>query len=178
MDEEKWLPVVGYEDGYMVSSLGRVKSIDRIVSYTDGRNAIKLGRILANGKLKSKYLTVALYENGKRKYIAVQNIVLNAFVGPKPNGLFRLHADDNPENNKLTNLRYGSAKDNADDRKRNGNWHVGQSSAGSKLKDFEVREIKRRLKQNESHRSIAAFYNISTSVISSIKSKRTWKHLP
>ena len=33
---EKWLPVVGYEGCYEVSSLGNVRSVDRLIEYADG----------------------------------------------------------------------------------------------------------------------------------------------
>ena len=37
MKIEEWKDIVGYEGMYMVSNLGRVKSIERIITYSDGR---------------------------------------------------------------------------------------------------------------------------------------------
>lgn len=34
---EQWKPVVGLEGWYEVSDLGRVRSVDRLVEYSDGR---------------------------------------------------------------------------------------------------------------------------------------------
>ena len=33
--QERWLPVVGYEDLYEVSDLGHVRSLDRVVELVD-----------------------------------------------------------------------------------------------------------------------------------------------
>ena len=41
--KEQWKPVVGYEGLYAVSSLGRVKSLDRIVPCKNGTTMTKRG---------------------------------------------------------------------------------------------------------------------------------------
>lgn len=54
---------------------------------------------------------------GKRHY--VHKMVAEAFLGTKPEGLMVLHYDDDPHNNKASNLRYDTALNNAKDRRRN-----------------------------------------------------------
>ena len=39
--EEEWRPVVGYEGLYEVSSLGRIRSLDREVHYPDGCSKVR-----------------------------------------------------------------------------------------------------------------------------------------
>ena len=46
MKVEEWKDIVGYEGVYMVSNLGRVKSLDRKVEYLDGRKYFYKGKIL------------------------------------------------------------------------------------------------------------------------------------
>ena len=50
----------------------------------------------------------------------VHRLVLEAFVGPCPLGMECLHADDDPANNSLSNLRWGTRSENIHDRVRNG----------------------------------------------------------
>jgi hypothetical protein len=50
----------------------------------------------------------------------VHTLVLEAFVGPCPDGMECLHGDDNPANNRMDNLRWGTRRENiADAMKRN-----------------------------------------------------------
>ena len=48
----------------------------------------------------------------------VHRAILEAFVGVSE-GSYALHWDDNPLNNTLENLRWGTASENAYDRERN-----------------------------------------------------------
>lgn len=116
--DEQWLPVPGYAH-YEVSDQGRVRSIDRVVQGRWGPLA-KKGRILQQSD-QGRYLVVTLYRDKRPKLFLVQWLVLLAFVGPRPEKLEALHYDDDPHNNRLTNLRWGTPGDNAQDCIRNGN---------------------------------------------------------
>lgn len=52
------------------------------------------------------------YGKRRRKKMYVHRLVLEAFTGPCPKGMECLHADDDPTNNHLTNLRWGTHSDN------------------------------------------------------------------
>jgi hypothetical protein len=54
-----------------------------------------------------------------RPALLVHRGVLLAFEGPCPPGHVCRHLDDNPANNKRTNLKWGTKKENAEDRVRN-----------------------------------------------------------
>ena len=50
LENEIWLPIIGYEDLYEISNMGRVKSIDRYVTNNShGGIMFKVGRILKFG---------------------------------------------------------------------------------------------------------------------------------
>lgn len=57
--------------------------------------------------------------SGKTTLVFVHRLVLTAFKGPCPSGREACHRDDDPENNRLTNLRWGTRESNWKDRKRN-----------------------------------------------------------
>lgn len=119
--EERWLPVVGYVGVYEVSDRGRVRSLDRTTSHG---NRLR-GRVLKERPLPNGRPRVNLAYNGKTVDAYPYRLVLEAFVGPCPEGMEGLHWDDNPNNNRLANLRWGTRTDNMRDMSRNENGNAG-----------------------------------------------------
>ena len=123
MDNERWLPVPGFEF-YEVSDHGHVRSLDRIARSRWGTDKRVRGKVLRQCS-QGRYLVVTLYRDGKPKMFMVHRLVLMAFVGPCGDGQEGLHFDDDPINNRLDNLRWGTPRENALDCIRNGNnWKV------------------------------------------------------
>lgn len=99
---ELWKPIVGYEDFYEVSNLGRVRSFH-------GK-----GRILKQQPIRTGYLIVWLY-NGKPhgngrcgKAYQVHRLVADAFL-PNPNCLPEVnHINENKNDNRAENLEWCS----------------------------------------------------------------------
>ena len=105
---------------YEVAENGDVFSLARVVQRTDGKPYTVIARKLIpvwNGA----HFQVALSNNGERHRRYVHHLVLEAFVGPRPEGMKGLHRDDDPHNNNVSNLYWGTMRDNALDRVRNGN---------------------------------------------------------
>lgn len=118
---EKWLPVVGYEGIYEVSDQGRVRSLSRV---TSRGNRIR-GRVLKERRLPNGRPRISLAYNAKNVDAYVYRLVLEAFVGPCPDGMEALHWDDDFDNNRIENLRWGTRTDNMRDMSRNGNGNAG-----------------------------------------------------
>lgn len=119
---ERWLPVVGYEELYEVSDHGRVRSLDRWV--TNGRGMrLVAGQEMSLLALNHGHLVAQLSRDGVNSKILVHRLVLEAFVGPCPDGQHGLHYNDVPTDNRLENLRWGTVSENRYDCVRNGN-HV------------------------------------------------------
>lgn len=80
------------------------------------------GRILKpawtsnNGNRQGKLFVNLGRGNGRKVHL----LVLEAHVGPRPQGLIGCHRDDNAENNHVSNLYWGTYSDNAQDAIRNG----------------------------------------------------------
>lgn len=124
--KENWKPVVGYEELYEVSDQGRVRSLDREVrvEYQHGPVVKKLkGREIKPSANKSGHLQVCLCREGQRVMRQVHRLVLEAFRGSCPPGHECCHWDDDPTNNRLDNLRWGTKSENELDKVRNGNNH-------------------------------------------------------
>lgn len=107
---EIWKDVKGYEGIYQVSDLGRVRSLDRIIS--DGRKL--KGKILKNCNDTHGYLFVVLSKNGKIKTIRVHKLVAITFLNHEPCGLDLVvdHIDNNKLNNKVSNLQLITQRSN------------------------------------------------------------------
>lgn len=122
---EEWRPVVGYEGSYEVSSLGRVRSVDRIVTFKDGRKRLARGRVLRSWSNNLGHQVVGL-ANRQRAFIHC--LVLEAFVGPRPDGLVACHNNGQSTDNRVENLRWDTYSENNLDLVRHGtHWQVSKT---------------------------------------------------
>lgn len=108
--------------GYEVSDCGRVRSVQRVILRGNGVPQTVRERILKPRSDGEDRPNVHIGGQNRR----VGSIVLEAFVGARPNGMECCHADDDPWNNHLANLRWGTHSDNAHDRVRNGRHHMAR----------------------------------------------------
>ena len=116
-------PIPGYEGLYSVTEDGRVWSEPRLS--TNGRKCG--GLFLSPGRLQNNHLMVSLRgRSGRSKTHQIHILVLTAYVGPRPKGLYGLHWDDNPDNNHVSNLRWGTPQENTLDSVRNGRHAASQ----------------------------------------------------
>ena len=105
---ELWKDVKDYEGLYQVSTLGRVRSLDK---YIDAKNrnvdkVLRRGKILKPAYNKCGYLRVSLYKNGKRTSFYVHRLVAKAFI-PNPDNLPLVnHKDEVKDNNYPYNLEW------------------------------------------------------------------------
>ena len=109
---EAWKDIEGYEGKYQVSNDGRVRT-----SNYYGKNTIKELNLL---KDRDGYYRISLYFYGstKPKNTGVHRLVALAFI-PNPNNLsFVCHKNDNPSDNNVNNLFWGSHLDNEKDKAR------------------------------------------------------------
>ena len=117
---ERWKPVKGYEGIYEVSSHGRVRSVDRTITRSDGQVRRLKGRAMRATLNEHGYPFVDLRNQGKRRVRKVHSLVAEAFIGPRPDSMDVCHNDGNPANNHVDNLRYGTHSENMLDKVRHG----------------------------------------------------------
>lgn len=94
---EMWRHVPG-APAYEVSDRGRVRSYKR-----------KPGPRILAAPVNSEGRPHVCLDGRSRK---VHQLVMEAFVGPRPSGQEVLHRDGDKSNNALTNLRYGTRSEN------------------------------------------------------------------
>lgn len=103
---EEWKDIKGFEGLYQVSTLGRVKSLDRCVYGKDGRYQNIKGGIKKPSKRKDGYMKVSLYKDGVHLPKYLHRIIAEAFI-PNPFEFDVInHKDENPSNNNIDNLEW------------------------------------------------------------------------
>ena len=121
------MPVVDFEGLYEVSDQGRVQSLTREVPWTSikGTRYTKrlIGKVLSPIPVTGGHLYVPLCREGVVYRRGISFLVLEAFVERRPEGKIALHWDDDPANNWVGNLRWGTHEENQYDTVRNGNHH-------------------------------------------------------
>lgn len=118
--EEIWKTLPGYEGYYEVSSVGRVRSLSRVIEKTKTVNGKQYKYLLNhNGRImfrfiRSGYMSVMLSKDCIKKYLKISQAVAMAFLGHTPNGFNAVvdHIDGNKLNDNVENLRVISNREN------------------------------------------------------------------
>lgn len=113
--KEVWKDVVGYEGYYQVSSLGRVKGVDRIIKakFINHETQKVNGKILKPFTNKHGYVRVSLTINQKVNKFSVHRLVAQAFI-PNPENKPQVnHKDEKRDNNNVDNLEWVTVKENS-----------------------------------------------------------------
>lgn len=118
--DECWLPIEGYEDLYEVSDWARVRSLDRVLPHTRLGTYRRRGRLLVQFVDQQGYLRVRLDRDRYRWSRQVHKLVAPAFLGPCPEGLIVRHGPNGQQDNRPSNLSYGTHSENNRDKRRDG----------------------------------------------------------
>ena len=142
---EIWKDVVGYEEFYMVSDLGRLKSLKRksnnFQSIVYKKEIIKKQAVISKG-----YLSTSLtdkFKKTKTKYIHL--LIGEAFLGHNPDGTTKLivdHIDNNPLNCNILNLQIITHRENCSKDKIGSSKFVGvhyRKNRGSWIASISIR---------------------------------------
>ncbi len=128
---ERWLPVVGFESHYEVGDLGRV------------RNAKTCRVLLPNTISRYGHQQVKLSMLGRTYCVLVSRLVLDAFVGPRPDRQARHVNENDARNNALTNLAWGTQAENEADKKRHGSVRLSDAPHNIARRERKARRVAR-----------------------------------
>lgn len=139
----------------------------------------KQWRVLKPKKARGNYDSVALYCNAQSRYFMNHRLVLEAFVGPCPDGLEACHNDGNPQNNKVNNLRWDTRESNMSDKLIHGTSRRGKPRtwvSRAELTLDEVKEILKRYENGEKIRQLERVYEVSYDTIRNIVRGISWRN--
>lgn len=141
------------------------------------KSVISLTRKRLKPSITRGYYQVALTRNGVVYYRKVHRLVLEEFIGPRPQGTEACHENGNKLDNRVTNLRWGTKSENYQDRFRHGTDNNGERNGRSVLNSLSVLAIRMRLTLGESQENLANEFGVSQVMISRIKLRKAWKHV-
>lgn len=176
---EIWKDVPGYEGYYQASTLGRIRSVDREVTYLSGKNKVPRtdfhsSIIKSTRPRKDGYHQVNLSKDSKKVYPMVHQLVAETFLGPRPENFDTCHNNGIRDDNRIMNLRYDTRKNNFEDTKIHGTRVRGEKQGSSKLTEAQVLSI---IKDGRTQKEIAKDYGVGQGHISRLKRGAQWKHL-
>ena len=109
--EEEWRPIKNYEGLYEVSNLGRIKSLNKIIIDSKGREHKFKEKIMNLQYDRYGYLYVSLNKSGKKKF-KVHRLVAEAFIPNPDNKGYVDHINTVKDDNRVENLRWVTSKEN------------------------------------------------------------------
>lgn len=167
---ENWKAIPGFEGHYEVSDLGRVRSLDREVfsAGNNGRRAyrsLREGVVLSAGRTASGHYTVALTRGAGSFY--VHRLVMLAFVGEPPQDHEVCHANGDPADNRLENLRYDTRSAN--------NIDASKQGARGRLTEEQVRQCRAAVGVPGALTAFAKEWNVGLTCLSNAAHGRTYR---
>ncbi len=182
--EEQWLPVVGYENRYEISDQGRLRTIPRMIRHRAGLSSRDMKvRYLKLHTTRFGHLRVSLVGDlGRdfRKPCLVHRLVAEAFI-PNPKNKPQVnHIDNNPGNNKVDNLVWGTPQENMLHAANCNRMRrlPGECNPNVKLTEQQVIEIRAKyIPRLYSQRMLAREYHVDQTLVEHIVNRKTWTHI-
>lgn len=162
-------PVAGYEGLYEVDTSGRVWSLPRL----DRMGRPKGGHQRKPFVRGDGYSAVTLSLRGKKSTFTIHRLVLETFVGPRPEGGVARHLDGDPGNNDVGNLKWGTQSENMADAERHGTVARGMRLPQSKLTKHHVLAI-RTAPPSMTITELADAFGVSWACVQKVQQRRSW----
>jgi hypothetical protein len=142
--------------GYVVTSCGCVI----------GKRNTVLKPMATGAKRKSGQRYKIRVSTAPRVDVDVAALVLETFVGPRPEGHVAMHLNDDPSDNRLENLKWGTRSENVRDSVSKGRYHKQKLS----LQDKE--DIRSYIRQGCRNKDVATFFGVSQQRVSDVLAGR------
>lgn len=134
-------------------------------------------RLLKTVLFTTGYKMARVTDGISEKRLSVAALVLESFVGPKPTDKHEVrHLDGNRQNNALSNLRWGTSKENYADKRRHGTDQIGSRNGQSKLTETDVLQVRTML-STVTQRAVAKWFGVSQRAINFVSVGQHWKHI-
>ena len=156
--------------GYFVDRLGNLYTM----KVGNNQRPLNSPRPMKVPRTHDGYRRVTLCVDGRKLYVPIHRLMLETFVGPRPDGHVCRHLNGVRDDNRIENLAWGTPKENFDDMRRHGS-HTGSKNHNAVLTERQASAIKR---SKGKLKEVAEKYGVSLALVSSIRTGRSWRHLP
>lgn len=181
---EVWSKIKDYEGIYEISTFGRIKSLSRLKKGVENTSYLTKEKILKNVFDKDGYCLINLYKNNKSKTFKIHRLVALHFIENTLNKEQVNHINGIKTDNRIENLEWCTHSENMKHALIN-KLKIplkGENCKVSKLTDKIVIEILTKKKESNGKRNwgakeICLKYNIKSTCISEVVSRRNWKHI-
>ncbi len=150
-------------------------------------------RALTPGLDRDGYLRVRLTVDGRRRAYRVHQLVAAGFLPSRLSGKHEIrHLDGSRTNNIDTNLKWGTRKENAEDRNAHGTAATGDRNGmrchpesvrrgerhpSVRLTDELVRSMRQEHTKGATFTYLAKLYGVSNTVVAKIIKRLSWRHV-
>ncbi len=176
----EWRPVIGYEEYYLVSEDGQIKTRERACNIHHNSKMIRRPKFLRVYEHPSGYNVVTLYKNRKRTLCGVHRLVAMAFVENAENKPQVNHKDGDRRNNHYSNLEWVTNYENQQHAIFNGlvRYVKGDEHGCSKTNSNDVKKMRELYKTGKySWRELGTMFGLTKSHVGQIIRRLTWRHV-
>jgi len=172
---EQWKSLDCFEgfNNYEVSNRGRLRST--MCSVGRGglvpRSTPRLCKLQASS---SGYLRYRLQRFGRIRSVAIHELVLHAFVGPRPEGMWAAHGNGDKSDNRVENLRWATHLENMQDQIKHGTTARGTRNGNGVLREAQVHAAWFLSDEGYSAARIARLFGVSDSAVLHVLNGDTW----
>lgn len=177
--QEIWKPIPGFGSSYEASSLGRIRSVDRMITAKNGIQRYFNACVLMQQETGRRYRVVSLVGPDGIRTAKVHRMIAFAFI-PNPRELKEVnHKNGDKLNNAVENLEWCSREQN--------NRHAikmglklprqGEKHGCAVLTNAQVLKIRELRSAGATGVDVARMFGVSTTTISDIHSRKIWKHI-
>ena len=147
---------VEFIPGYKASACGAI--------WGSGKTRGRAFRKMRSTAGRSGYLWVQVRKEGRNTKVSIHRVVAEVFLVRSPGAQVR-HLDGDPHNNAVSNLRWGTARENAADRDAHGTTARGERNGQARHANEEVALAREMLAGGASQREVAEAFSCSQSTV-------------
>lgn len=167
---EEWRPLVGLEEWYSVSNLGRLRR-------DKAAQGARAGRIFCGYiDCVDGYLRTTLHRNGQPVRCKIHQLVARTFIGPPPTGHEINHIDENKANPRSGNLEYVSHRANMlHSRATLASAHSGALNHNAAFTRADVLALRARRSAGAAIRALANEYGVCYETMRRVLAEETYR---